>query len=73
MQFGAKRNVKPAVVYISYDGMLEPLGQSQVLAYHKRLTALAMSFDIMIGTFVGDGEAVAGVVISGSSMRLRAT
>ena len=25
------------VLYISYDGMLEPLGQSQVLAYLKRL------------------------------------
>jgi glycosyltransferase involved in cell wall biosynthesis len=28
-----------AVLYISYDGMLEPLGQSQVLAYIKRLAA----------------------------------
>ena len=27
----------PGVLYISYDGMLEPLGQSQVLAYLKRL------------------------------------
>jgi hypothetical protein len=27
------------VLYISYDGMLEPLGQSQVLAYFKRLAA----------------------------------
>jgi glycosyltransferase involved in cell wall biosynthesis len=26
------------VLYISYDGMLEPLGQSQVLAYLKRLS-----------------------------------
>lgn len=26
------------IVYISYDGMLEPLGQSQVLAYLKRLS-----------------------------------
>ena len=25
------------IIYISYDGMLEPLGQSQVLAYLKRL------------------------------------
>jgi glycosyltransferase involved in cell wall biosynthesis len=29
---------KPAVLYISYDGMLEPLGQSQVIAYLERLT-----------------------------------
>lgn len=28
----------PGVLYISYDGMLEPLGQSQVLAYLERLT-----------------------------------
>ena len=27
----------PGILYISYDGMLEPLGQSQVLAYLKRL------------------------------------
>ena len=25
------------ILYISYDGMLEPLGQSQVLAYLKHL------------------------------------
>ena len=29
---------KPGVLYISYDGMLEPLGQSQVIAYLERLT-----------------------------------
>ena len=29
----------PSILYISYDGMLEPLGQSQVLAYLKRLAA----------------------------------
>ncbi len=29
---------KPSVLYISYDGMLEPLGQSQVIAYLERLT-----------------------------------
>jgi glycosyltransferase involved in cell wall biosynthesis len=28
-----------AVLYISYDGMLEPLGQSQVLSYLKRLAS----------------------------------
>lgn len=27
----------PGVLYLSYDGMLEPLGQSQVLAYLERL------------------------------------
>lgn len=29
----------PGILYISYDGMLEPLGQSQVLAYLERLAA----------------------------------
>ena len=29
------------VLYLSYDGMLEPLGQSQVLAYQERLAANA--------------------------------
>src|SRR5690348_11149221 len=29
--------MKPGVLYISYDGMLEPLGQSQVLAYLRQL------------------------------------
>lgn len=27
----------PAILYISYDGMLEPLGQSQVISYLERL------------------------------------
>jgi glycosyltransferase involved in cell wall biosynthesis len=31
------RQLTIGVLYISYDGMLEPLGQSQVLAYLKRL------------------------------------
>ena len=27
----------PGILYISYDGMLEPLGQSQVIAYLEKL------------------------------------
>ena len=30
--------MKRTILYISYDGMLEPLGQSQVLSYQERLT-----------------------------------
>ena len=30
---------KPTVLYISYDGMLEPLGQSQVLSYLEKLSS----------------------------------
>ena len=29
--------MSPGILYISYDGMLEPLGQSQVLAYLEQL------------------------------------
>lgn len=31
--------MKPTVLYISYDGILEPLGEGQVLAYLERLAA----------------------------------
>lgn len=31
--------MKPAVIYISYDGMLEPLGQSQVISYLEKLSS----------------------------------
>jgi glycosyltransferase involved in cell wall biosynthesis len=33
--------VPPRVLYVSYDGALEPLGQSQVIAYLERLTGSA--------------------------------
>ncbi len=39
---------KPAVLYVSYDGMLEPLGQSQVIAY---LEMLADEFDFHLISF----------------------
>lgn len=37
---------KPKVLYISYDGMTDPLGQSQVLSYLKILSA-DFSFDVL--------------------------
>lgn len=39
---------KPAVVYLSYDGMTEPLGQSQVIAY---LEGLAKDYRIHLVSF----------------------
>lgn len=33
--------IRPRVLYISYDGALEPLGQSQVIAYLERLAGSA--------------------------------
>lgn len=40
--------MKPRVIYVSYDGMLEPLGQSQVLAY---LEKLRVAYDFHIVSF----------------------
>ena len=41
-------NLKSAVLYISYDGMLEPLGQSQVVSY---LEILSADYDIYLISF----------------------
>jgi glycosyltransferase involved in cell wall biosynthesis len=40
--------VRPRVFYVSYDGLGEPLGRSQVLAY---LTRLAVQYDITLISF----------------------
>ena len=37
MSSGASMGGAPGILYISYDGMLEPLGQSQVVAYLEKL------------------------------------
>jgi hypothetical protein len=37
-----------SILYITYDGVLEPLGQSQVLAYQEQL---AKDFDIILMSF----------------------
>src|SRR4051794_9353058 len=44
---------RPSVLYISYDGILEPLGQGQVLAY---LEQLAGEFDIRLISFEKKGD-----------------
>lgn len=38
---------KPRVLYLSYDGMTDPLGQSQVLAYQKQLSQKGFSVTVM--------------------------
>src|SRR5437879_708202 len=40
--------MKPAVLYLSYDGVLEPLGESQVVSY---LEGLAGAYDITLVSF----------------------
>ena len=42
----SQRGVRPRVLFLSYDGLLEPLGQSQVLAYQERLAAI-VDVDVM--------------------------
>ena len=44
---------RPTVIYISYDGAAEPLGQSQVVAYLERLAA---ECDIQLISFEKPGE-----------------
>ena len=41
-------NIKPNILYITYDGLLEPLGQSQILSYLK---ILSKDFNISILSF----------------------
>lgn len=41
-------SARPSTLYVSYEGLLEPLGESQVLGYVNRLTA---AFDITIISF----------------------
>ena len=35
------------VLYLSYNGMLDPLGQSQVLPYLKELSKLGVRFTLL--------------------------
>lgn len=48
---------RPALLYLSYDGMLEPLGQSQVLGYLERLTD---DYDVHLISFEKKGDWTAG-------------
>ena len=50
-------NKKANVLFLTYDGMTEPLGQSQVLAYLKVLTEKGYSFDLISHEKPGDFEA----------------
>src|SRR5262249_50545104 len=49
------------VLYISYNGMLEPLGQSQVLPYLRELSKLGVRFTLLsferAAAFSSDGNA----------------
>lgn len=48
---------RPATLYVTYDGILEPLGESQVLGYVERL---ARTFDITLVSFEKAADARQG-------------
>ena len=69
MEWIVKDNpVKPALVYMSYDGMLEPLGQSQVVAY---LEILADAYDIHLISFEKPDDILRGDAVAQMAARLR--
>jgi glycosyltransferase involved in cell wall biosynthesis len=61
--------VKPAVLYLSYDGILEPLGESQVVSYLERL---AGDYAITLMSFEKPGDAADGARVAQMASRLAA-
>ncbi|MBN8501064.1 MAG: glycosyltransferase [Sphingomonadales bacterium] len=60
---------KPRVLYISYDGMLEPLGQSQVITYLERL---ASEYAIHLVSFEKPADRAQSGKVAAVLMRLSA-
>lgn len=58
-----------AVLYVSYDGVLEPLGESQVVSYLERL---AGDYDITLLSFEKPADAADAARMSAMSARLAA-
>ena len=61
--------MKPAVLYVSYDGVLEPLGESQVVSYLERL---AEDHAITLLSFEKPGDAADAERVAAMSNRLAA-
>jgi glycosyltransferase involved in cell wall biosynthesis len=68
MDYDVSRDGKPSVIYMSYDGMLEPLGESQVVAY---LEMLADSYDIHLISFEKPDDAIRQDRVEQMAARLR--
>jgi glycosyltransferase involved in cell wall biosynthesis len=62
-------NAKPTVIYMCYDGVLEPLGESQVVAY---LEILADAYDIHLISFEKPVDTVRPEHVARMKARLRA-
>lgn len=63
------RAARPAVVYMCYDGVLEPLGESQVFAY---LEKLAPAYDIHLISFEKPADLAAPDRAAGMAARMQA-
>ena len=61
--------MNPAVLYVSYDGALEPLGESQVVSYLERL---APDFDITLISFEKPADMADTARMAAMSARLAA-
>ena len=61
--------MKPAVLYVSYDGVLEPLGESQVVSYLERL---AEDHAITLMSFEKPDDAADSARMAAMSARLTA-
>lgn len=61
--------MKMSVLYISYDGMLEPLGQSQVLAYQERLSR---DWEIHLLSFEKPSDLINAAAYASVQNRMRA-
>ena len=58
------------VLYLSYDGLLEPLGESQVVNY---LTRLAIGYEITLLSFEKPQDSSDGVRVAAMEQQLRAS
>jgi glycosyltransferase involved in cell wall biosynthesis len=68
MRMKSAASEKPSVIYMSYDGVLEPLGESQVVAY---LEILADAFDIHLISFEKPDDFARQAHRSAMAMRLQ--
>jgi glycosyltransferase involved in cell wall biosynthesis len=65
----ARRSDRPATLYLSYDGLLEPLGESQVVAY---LELLANDFAVHVISFEKADDLRDAGRVSAMAARLKA-
>lgn len=68
MRLNTSGDSRPSVIYMCYDGILEPLGESQVVAY---LEILSVAYDIHLISFEKPDDAVRQDHMERMAARLR--